>query len=101
VRKCVFCSVVGGVCDGVVVTAALSLRKTWNSVKDEAAPWWGENSNEAYASGLTNLAAGLANWTDSHSGARRGVRVRFPRPKSKKAPRSCRFSTGAFRAGRQ
>jgi putative transposase len=42
--------------------SAWSLRKDFNQVKDQVAPWWAENSKEAYASGLANLAAALANW---------------------------------------
>lgn len=72
------------------------LRKRWNAVKDRVAPWWRENSKEAYASGLANLAAGLANWSASKRGTRTGARVRFPRVKSKKDRLSCRFSTGAL-----
>ncbi|WP_170008955.1 helix-turn-helix domain-containing protein, partial [Rhodococcus jostii] len=59
--------------------SAYSLRKDWNQVKGEAAPWWGENSKEAYSSGLANLATALANWSSSRSGKRKGPRVRFPR----------------------
>lgn len=76
--------------------SAYGLRKTWNQVKDEVAPWWRENSKEAYASGLANLAAGLSNWSSSKNGGRTGARMRFPRFKSKRAPQSCRFTTGAF-----
>jgi len=75
--------------------SAYALRKTWNQVKDELAPWWGENSKEAYACGLANLAAALGNWDDSRTGKRRGPRIRFPRFKSKRAGMSCRFTTGA------
>ena len=38
------------------------LRRWWNKVKDERAPWWRENSKEAYNSGLdalTRRAEGL------------------------------------------
>jgi len=38
-----------------------SLRKDWNQAKTGVAPWWAENSKEAYAGGLANLAAGLQN----------------------------------------
>ena len=34
------------------VWSAYSLRKRWNQVKGEAAPWWAENSKEAYAGGI-------------------------------------------------
>ncbi len=75
---------------------AYSLRKTWNAAKDEAAPWWGENSKEAYASGLANLAQALGNWHQSRIGKRAGLKVGFPRFKSKRHRASCRFTTGAF-----
>ncbi|MDX3657047.1 IS607 family element RNA-guided endonuclease TnpB [Streptomyces sp. ID05-26A] len=76
--------------------SAYSLRKDWNQAKDGVAPWWGENSKEAYSSGLANLATALANWRDSRIGRRRGPVVRFPRFKGKRAGASCRFTTGAF-----
>ncbi|WP_172798193.1 IS607 family element RNA-guided endonuclease TnpB [Mycobacterium sp. GA-1285] len=76
--------------------SAYSLRKTWNSVKSEIAPWWQENSKEAYSSGLANLATALRNWVASQSGDRRGRPTRFPRFKTKKSHLSCRFTTGVF-----
>ncbi len=85
------------------LTPALSwsmpaLRKRWNQVKDEVAPWWAGNSKEAYACGLARLADALANWRDSKSGKRKGPKVGFPRFKSKRrAARSVRFTTGTIR----
>jgi putative transposase len=76
--------------------SAYSLRKNFNRAKYEVAPWWGENSKEAYSSGLANLATGLGNWSDSQRGTRQGRKVRFPRFKSKRGRWSCRFTTGAF-----
>jgi len=76
--------------------SAWSFRKDWNAAKEAVAPWWAENSKEAYAAGLANLAAGLQNWKASKSGKRKGPRVRFPRFKGKRAGLSCRFTTGAF-----
>lgn len=76
--------------------SAYSLRKDWNQVKGDAAPWWSENSKEAYSSGLANLAAALGNWRDSRTGKRKGPKVRFPRFKGKRAGLSCRFTTGGF-----
>ncbi|WP_350275240.1 IS607 family element RNA-guided endonuclease TnpB [Kribbella sp. HUAS MG21] len=74
-----------------------SLRKAWNHAKADVAPWWAEYSKEAYASGLTQLAAALKNWHDSRRGMRAGRAVGFPRFKSKRtAVRSCRFTTGAI-----
>ena len=66
-----------------------SLRKWWNASKDALAVgddgviWWGENSKEAYSSGLEALAKGLLNWSKSRKGDRKGRRVGFPRFKSK------------------
>ncbi|MCK2241705.1 MULTISPECIES: IS607 family element RNA-guided endonuclease TnpB [unclassified Crossiella] len=75
-----------------------SLRKRWNTVKAEVAPWWAECSKEAYATGFDQLAHALRTWSDSKRGKRRGPRVGFPRFKSKrKANSSCRFTTGAIR----
>ncbi|MET8007286.1 IS607 family element RNA-guided endonuclease TnpB [Nonomuraea glycinis] len=85
------------------LTPALSwsmpaLRKRWNQVKDEVAPWWAGNSKEAYACGLARLADALSNWRDSKSGKRKGPKVGFPRFKSKRrAARSVRFTTGTIR----
>jgi hypothetical protein len=60
------------------------------------APWWGENSKDAYSSGLANLATALTNWSDSTKGKRRGRKLGFPRFKGKRGGWSCRFTTGAF-----
>jgi putative transposase len=76
--------------------SAYSLRKNWNVAKDEAAPWWGENSKEAYSSGLANLATALTNWHDSRTGDRKGRKLGFPRFRGRRAVLSCRFTTGAF-----
>jgi len=76
--------------------SAYSLRKDWNQAKDEVAPWWGENSKEAYSCGLANLAAALGNWQACNSGKRKGRKLGFPRFKGKRAALSCRFTTGAF-----
>jgi putative transposase len=75
-----------------------ALRKAWNQVKDTVAPWWAENSKEAYASGLANLATALGNWSASRTGERKGRKVGFPRFKAKRRGRlSCRFTTGVIR----
>lgn len=73
------------------------LRKQWNARKDEVAPWWGDNSKEAYSSGLDALARGLDAWGKSRAGKRAGKPVGFPRFKSARAPRSVRFTTGTIR----
>ncbi len=76
--------------------SAYRLRKVFNQLKGEVAPWWAGNSKEAYASGLFNLSAALDSWAASLSGNRKGPRARFPRFKTKKARLTCRFSTGSF-----
>jgi putative transposase len=35
-----------------------SLRWAWNRAKNDVAPWWADNSKEAYSSGLADLAQG-------------------------------------------
>ncbi len=48
--------------------SAYELRKRWNQVKGEVAPWWRENSKEAYSSGIANLSTALTNWSSSRAG---------------------------------
>jgi putative transposase len=75
-----------------------ALRREWNRAKHQVAPWWAENSKEAYNSGLDGLARALANWADSKHGRRNGPRVGFPRRKTKHRTRpSCRLTTGTIR----
>ncbi|MFL6225973.1 MAG: IS607 family element RNA-guided endonuclease TnpB [Actinomycetes bacterium] len=75
-----------------------ALRREWNRAKAAVAPWWADNSKEAYSSGLDALARGLGNWADAKQGRRAGARVGFPRRKRKGHGRlACRFSTGAIR----
>jgi putative transposase len=74
------------------------LRLEWNRAKQEVAPWWGENSKEAYNSGLDGLARALKNWADAKNGRRKGRSVGFPRFKKKgRARDACRFTTGAIK----
>jgi len=74
-----------------------ALRQTWNVQKQLAAPWWGENSKEAYNTGLDALARALDAWSKSRKGERAGKAVGFPRFKGKRARRSVRFTTGTIR----
>ncbi|MEU4678429.1 IS607 family element RNA-guided endonuclease TnpB [Micromonospora sp. NPDC023737] len=75
-----------------------ALRKQWNTVKGDVAPWWADNSKEAYAAGIRNLVAGLDAWRDSKSGKRKGPKVHFPRFKGKRnKSQSCTFTTGTIR----
>jgi putative transposase len=74
------------------------LRREWNRAKHDVAPWWSENSKEAYNSGLDALARALKNWSDSRKGRRKGRPVGFPRRKRKRRARvACRFTTGQIR----
>jgi putative transposase len=74
------------------------LRREWNRAKQQVAPWWAENSKEAYSSGLDGLARALKNWSHSRSGRRKGRPVAFPRFKRKGRCRdACRFTTGAIK----
>jgi putative transposase len=74
-----------------------ALRRTWNRRKNECAPWWSENSKEAYNTGLDALARALGNWSKSRRGERAGAPVGFPRFKTARARRSIRFTTGTMR----
>jgi putative transposase len=74
------------------------LRWEWNRAKHQVAPWWAENSKEAYSSGLDGLARALKNWSDSRTGRRNGRPVGFPRFKKKgRARDACRFTTGQIK----
>jgi putative transposase len=74
------------------------LRWQWNRAKHQVAPWWGENSKEAYSSGLDALARALKNWSDSRTGRRKGRPIGFPRFKKKQRSRdACRFTTGQIK----
>src|SRR5260370_30985760 len=55
-----------------------ALRKAWNQAKDQVAPWWGENSKEAYNTGLDAPARALGNWNEPRTGKRQGPKDRVP-----------------------
>ena len=78
--------------------SAFSLRKIWNQVKALVALWWANNSKEAYASGLANLATALSNWNDSRTGTRQGSKVRgstpTPQPELSRTRAAGRWTTG-------
>ena len=75
-----------------------ALRREWNRAKDQVAPWWADNSKEAYSSGLDGLARALKNFADAKQGRRKGAKIGFPRRKRKgRARDGCRFTTGAIR----
>ena len=84
--------------DVEVPWSLMELRQEWNQAKHIAAPWWAQNSKEAYSSGLDGLARALKNWQDAKHGRRIGGRVGFPVRKRKgRGMESCRFTTGAIR----
>lgn len=75
-----------------------ALRKRWNSVKGDVAPWWAECSKEAYSNGIADAVAALKNWHASRTGGREGRRMGFPRFRKKgKDPMRCTYTTGALR----
>lgn len=74
-----------------------ALRKTWNQRKDDAAPWWAQNSKEAYNTGLDSLARSLDAWSKSRKGQRAGRPVGFPAFHSRRHRASVRFTTGTIR----
>lgn len=76
--------------------SAYTLHRYWNMVKRAAAPWWGEVSKEAFATGTRDLSAALTNWADARAGKRAG-RSGFPRFKSRRTTMSCTFTTGVIR----
>jgi putative transposase len=80
------------------VWSAYSLRRRWNAVKAGIAPWWAENSKEAYSGGIADAVTGLKNWHGCKTGKREGPAVRFPRRKKKTRDQSrCTYTTGALR----
>ena len=74
-----------------------ALRRWWNEWKDEIAPWWRENSKEAYTSGLQSLSDAFSNYFASRDGTRAGRRMGWPKPrrKSKTTPKFT-YTTGSF-----
>ena len=74
-----------------------ALRRWWNASKDVLAPWWAENSKEAYSYGLECLSRALRSFLDSKRGKRKGKAVGFPKFKSKASstPKFA-YTTGSF-----
>ncbi|CAN5538679.1 IS607 family element RNA-guided endonuclease TnpB [soil metagenome] len=74
-----------------------ALRREWNASKAQVAPWWAQNSKEAYSAGLADLARGLDAFSKSKRGQRDGPPVGFPRFKARGRGReSYRYTTGRF-----
>ena len=75
-----------------------ALSKRFNAEKPTIAPWWSENSKEAYSTGIADLCVALKNWSDSKAGKRKGKKVGFPKFRSKRKDQArVRFSTGPMR----
>ncbi len=88
--------ILGGAVSDVPWSLA-ALRREFNADKQRVAPWWAENSKEAYSSGLDALSRALDAWAKSRRGTRRGRRVGFPRFKRRSRSReSYRITTGSF-----
>lgn len=62
-----------------------AMRRWWNDHKNDLAPWWRENSKEAYNSAFEWLARALKNWSDSKKGKRAGRKVGWPKYKAKRS----------------
>jgi putative transposase len=76
----------------------MTLRREWNRRKHAVAPWWAQNSKEAYASGCQAVASALDGWAKSRNGTRKGPRMGFPRFKNKhRAAKAFTFTTGTIR----
>jgi putative transposase len=63
-----------------------SLRKQFNAVKADVAPWWRETVKHSFDTGVGQAAVALKNWSDSKNGRRKGARVGFPSFRSKRRP---------------
>ena len=75
-----------------------ALRKRWNRVKTDVAPWWAECSKEAYSNGIADAVTALKNWHSSKTGVREGPTMGFPRFRKKdRDPVRCTYTTGALR----
>jgi putative transposase len=62
-----------------------SLRKQFNTVKAEVAPWSGEVAKHCFDTGISQAGDALANWSDARHGHRKG-RMGFPSFRSKRRP---------------
>lgn len=82
--------------DEYIGVSFYSLRKSLNEVKADIAPWYVENSKEAFSTGCNNASEALKNW---FRGRKTGQKVGFPRYKKKHldSGTGCAFSTGTRR----
>ena len=74
-----------------------ALHKACNQRKADCAPWWAQNSKEAYNTGLDGPARGREAWSKSRRGERAGRAIGFAPFKAARAAKSVRFSTGVIR----
>ncbi|MFE3798512.1 IS607 family element RNA-guided endonuclease TnpB [Nocardia tengchongensis] len=79
--------------------SAYSLRKAWNGEKCTVAPWWAENSKEAYSSGITWVTQAFSNYGASKRGVRAGARMGVPARKKKHSHQSFTVTTGSYGLG--
>ena len=76
--------------------SAYSLRKELNGRKGVIAPWWEQNSKEAFSTGTANANKALQNW---FRGRKTGKKVGFPRYKTRHddIQTGINFTTGTIR----
>jgi len=84
------------------IWSPISLRNRWYEERDQVAPWWRENSKEAYSSGIANAVKALKNFQDGRAGERPD-RPGFPKFKEKAtAAKTFTATTGiALRGNRE
>jgi putative transposase len=71
-----------------VSTSHFGLLYLWQAVRDEAAPWWGENSAQVYNDAAQRLSKAFANW--------RAGRAQFPTYRRRQHAESVKFSGTSF-----
>lgn len=64
--------------------SSYSLRKRFNEVKADVAPWSGEVAKHCFDTGIAQAAVAFKNWSTSRNGGRPGARMGFPSIKSRK-----------------
>lgn len=80
-----------------ISTSHYALRKYWNTKKCVVAPWWDENSKEAYSDGAKRLSISMSGFFASNKGKRKGPKMGFPQFHKRGSHESCRFTTGVMR----
>ena len=69
-------------------TSHFGLLYQWAGIRDEVAPWWGENSTQAYNDAAQKLSKAFANFRQGRAG--------FPAAKRKTHTASVKFSGASF-----